>query len=62
MLQVLSTMLREVAAFGQIVQRNRTAAIGRDGMDTALPSGMKGQAARKGPSRTERHRSAKVEL
>ena len=31
-------------------------------MDTALPSGMKGQATRQGPSRTERHRCAKVEL
>ena len=31
-------------------------------MDTALPPGMKGEAKKKGPSRTERHRCAKVEL
>ena len=29
-------------------------------MDTALPPGMKGWATKKGPSRTERHRCAKV--
>ena len=31
-------------------------------MDTALPSGMKGKQQGRGPSRTERHRRAKVEL
>ena len=43
-----------------LVERGPLAA--RDGMDTALPPGMKGRATTQGPSRTERHRCAKVEL
>src|SRR5262249_42543716 len=37
-------------------------AMGRDGMDTALPSGMKGWATNGRLSRTEGHRCAKVKL
>jgi hypothetical protein len=37
-------------------------AFDRDRMDTALPPTVKGQARRMRPSRTERHRSANVEL
>ena len=42
--------------------RRRTSQIGRDGMDTALSSGMYALDERQRPSRTDRHQCARVEF